>query len=124
MGVVKNNMESNITPNITDMDPGGLYNSSQRHISAISTIKPNTNSGFEMTAEMTTYTLVIILLSVVVLLAITFVLFGLFMKAGAFTRSEPRVPTGRSHSFTKAGIDFETGEAAVFGPSGFGGFDE
>ena len=125
-------MVNNMTPNITDVDPGGLSFIYRNVTSAfmegtrvISTVKPNTNSRFEVNSETTTYTLVIVMLSVVVLLGIAFVLFGLFMKASAFTLTESRTPAGRRHSFLKAGVDFETGEASVFGPSGFGGgFDE
>ena len=124
-------MENDMTPNITDVDPGG-FNVIHRNVTSdymegtrvITTVKPNTNSGFEVNTETTTYTL-IVMLSVVVLLAIAFVLFGLFMKASAFTVTESRTPAGRRHSFLKTGVDFETGEASVFGPSGFGGgFDE
>ena len=125
-------MENDMTPNITDVDPGGFSVIHRNVTSAymegtrvVSTVKPNTNSGFEVNAETTTYTLVIVMLSVVVLLAIAFVLFGLFMKASAFTLTESRTPAGRRHSFLKTGVDFETGETSMFGPSGFGGgFDE
>lgn len=120
MGAVKHSIENSIMSNITTVDPGGshvlLSNSSE-------TLKPNL--GPNMAVEVTTYTLVIVLLSVVVLLAIAFVLFGLFMKASAFTLTDSsRTPTGRHHHYLKGGMGFETGETAAFGPSGFGGFDE
>ncbi len=116
--------------NGTDIDPGGLFlhnNVSAEHAiqSLLSTAYPGkeTDTDFHMTKTLTTYTLVIILLSVTVLLAIVFVLFGLFMKAGAFTRTAHSASNvdNRGH-FIKGQFDIETGETAMFGPEGFGGF--
>ncbi len=67
------------------------------------------------------YWLLIILLSTIVILAIAFVFFGLFMKAGAYMRSDPRYGTSmRRLSFLSGEVDPHTGEGAGFGPSGFG----
>ncbi len=93
--------------------------------SLLSTFSPSevVNPEIKTTKLVASYTLVIIMLSVTVILAIIFVLFGLFMKAGAYTRSDPRLSrlSTRRHSFLKGDIDdHHTG----FGPSGFGGYDD
>ncbi len=114
------------------IDPGGSV--MHHNISALngngsllSTFSPSemTNPEIRMTKLVASYTLVIIMLSLTVILAIIFVLFGLFMKAGAYTRSDPRLSTlsTRRLSFLKGEMDIDDHHTG-FGPSGFGGYDD
>ncbi len=98
-------------------------NLSSHHLGGASQPTSNvTISG--LTTEVTKYMMIIIMLSVVVILAIAFVLFGLFMKAHAFTRTDvARTHWGRRHSFAKTDINCDA-EGPAFGPGGFGGFDD
>ena len=123
-----NNMDGNRkTPNFTSVDPGGYYsvlNNSLLDSNSTGGILQETDTEIQMTIHKAVYTLVIILLSVVVLSAIVFVLFGLFMKANAFAHTDRDMSSSRRQSFIKDGFEFETQETIVFGRTGFGGFDE
>ena len=115
------------TFNLTNIDPGGYYsvfNNSVFESNSTGGTLPETDHGIQFTIETATYTLIIILLSVLVLSAIGFVLFGLFMKASAFTHTDRHLSSSRRNSFIKEGFSLETQEIIVFGPTGFGGFDE
>ena len=114
------------TLNSTNIDPGGyrIHNSSF-YLDIINTTRdtglPETDNGIRMTIVMTTYTLIIILLSIVVLFAIMFVLFGLFMKASAFTHTDRMVSGIRNK---QTGFDIDKQETVVLGPTGFGSLEE
>ena len=113
------------TLNSTNIDPGGYRIHNSSFYLGINTTRdtdlPEADNGIRMTVMMTTYTLVIILLSIVVLSAIMFVLFGLFMKTIAFTHTD-RMVSGTRNKLT--GFDIDKQEAMVLGPTGFGSLEE
>ena len=122
--ITTNNTTSSIDVLEQDRDRqfhlSGLGNSNNGNHSATSTNAEIVQ--FIVVPKLTfSYWLLIILLSAIVLLAIVFVFFGLFMKAGAYMRSDPRYGTSmRRLSFLSGEVDPFTGEGTGFGPSGFG----
>ncbi len=125
LNITSNNTTSSIDVLEQDRDR------QQFHLSSLGNDKNGNHSAASTNTEIVqfivvpkltfSYWLLIILLSAIVLLAIVFVFFGLFMKAGAYMRSDPRYGTSmRRLSFLSGEVDPFTGEGTGFGPSGFG----